>query len=252
MNHAPLSTVFIALAAGAAGALVATLLRDEPVASDSGAASAQHAQRNSAAGPQPASAADEGWRVALAGLSRDLAGLTERIEQLERRPEPQPRVALAAPAAAEEDAQAQTAVRELAPEQVQESVATALENLRAQERAQAEQQRQQRELERVEERLARLGERLELSPAQTGDLRALMLRQERERDELERLRDEGADREQRRAAAEELRKRTDAEYARILTPAQLESYKKLSSERGGDRGRAGRGANAGGGGRRGG
>lgn len=236
MKHSLLSIVLVALVAGAVGALCTSLLSSD--ATSTSTASAPAAPDVAARAPRStadANEADPRLAVLVEALAANVERLAARVEELERRPEPDVRVARA-PAPSDDSAKLSAA---LAPQVVQESVVQALEDIRAQERAKAEAQRQQRELERIDERLTRLNEQLGLSPSQSSSLRALMLAQNQQRDELERQRDDGLDREQRRAAAEQLRLRADVDLARILTPEQLTTYRELNASRNDTRGRRG-------------
>ncbi len=249
-------TALIAALTGAAGALAVTAFTMAPQTTTANNAAASPSQASSPAA-RSAEVAAAPVADALALLSNDVARLAARVEELERRSEPETRIALASPRERDANSAAGSAKATLAPEVVQESVATALDAIRAEERAKAEAERQKRELERLEERLARLNERLGLSPDQTNMMRALMLAQNTQRDELERMRTQGVEREQRRVVAEDMERRRTIELARILSTEQLAGLREFESGRGDDRGRArrpntGGDANTGGRGRRGG
>lgn len=249
-------TAVIGALTGAAVALAVTafsLAPQAPLVAERAASQPSSASPATRAGES----SSPGVAEALAVLSDEVSKLAARVEQLERRPEPDARVELSAARALDPNTTAGQGETALAPQVVQESVAAALETIRADERAKAEAERQQRELERIEERLTRLNERLALSPDQTNMMRALMLAQNTQRDELERMRDQGVEREQRRIAAEEAERRRDVELTRILTPEQLAGLREMEAGRGDERGRSRRGnaganGNSGGGGRRGG
>lgn len=256
MNRSLLPIVLTALGGGACGAMLTLAFSDRaaPQTASSAAPSLDADARSEFSGANDSRERD---RVALAMLSDEVNKLAARVEQLERRPEPDARVELSAARALDPNTTAGQGETALAPQVVQESVAAALETIRADERAKADAERKQRELERIEERLTRLNERLALSPDQTNMMRALMLAQNTQRDELERMRGQGVEREQRRIAAEEAERRRDVELTRILTPEQLAGLREMEAGRGDERGRSRRGnaganGNSGGGGRRGG
>lgn len=236
-------TAVIAALIGAATALAVTSLFTSPPPPP-GEFAAKTSQPASPASRSDAGAATD-VALALEALSSDVRELTARVESLERQPAPDTRVALSRSPELDMDVAARSSEAALAPEAVQESVAAALETIRADERAKAEVEREQRELERLEERLTRLNERLGLSPDQTNMMRALMLAQNTQREELDRLREQGVEREQRRLVAEEAERRRTVELARILTPEQLASLRELESNRGDDRGRTRRGSPSG-------
>ncbi len=237
-------TAVIAASIGAAAALAVTSLSLTPLPSQPSEFAANAMQPASPASRSGAGAATD-VALALEALSSDVRELSARVEALERQPAPDTRVALSRSPELDVDVAARSSEAALAPEAVQESVAAALETIRADERAKAEAEREQRELERLEERLTRLNERLGLSPDQTNMMRALMLAQNTQREELDRLREQGVEREQRRLVAEEAERRRNVELARILTPEQLAGLRELESNRGDDRGRTRRGSPSG-------
>lgn len=186
---------------------------------------------------------------ALSEASRELRA---RIEGLERRPVAEARV----PVVAEEARplllpQPEAAVRPelgLPSEVLLERVEEALGRIREEERAEEERRDEERRAERLEERLARLSDELGLAPHQVRDLRTLWLAQEQGRDELRRALEDSGDRDAYREARKDQRKANDEALARILTPAQLEDYRKREQQRDAaqtrdrTRGRGGRGA----------
>mgnify|MGYP001356559128 CR=1 FL=1 len=242
MKNTLLSSALVAALVGAASALlVHSFVADERSAPDSAHPASAHGSPASAS-LQAASAGSAELARQLRTLEVEHSELVARLEALERRPEPEARVALAPARSAEATRSTDGDAAALAPEVVQESVVQALETIRAEERAEAARAREERELERMEERLARVSEQLGLAPGQTNDLRALMQRQRTEREALEAQREAGADRETYRAAVEEHRKRELAALTAILTPEQFETYQKRETARGDDRGRGRRGS----------
>jgi hypothetical protein len=242
MKNTLLSSALVAALVGAASALlVHSFVADERRAPESAHPAPAH---GSLAGASLQAASTDSTELArqLRTLEAEHGELVARLEALERRPEPEARVALAPARASDSASNAKVDAAGLAPEVVQESVVQALESIRAEERAEAARAREQRELERIEERLTRASEQLGLAPGQTNDLRALLLRQRAEREALEAQREAGADRETYRAAVEEQRKRELAVLTSILTPAQFEAYQRRETARGDDRGRGRRGS----------
>lgn len=174
----------------------------------------------------------------IESLEGDNRALRARVEALESRPAPDARQ----PVSAAQDPAAATASRStdgaagLSPAVLQQEVEHALASIRSEERAEAEQRRVERESARMEQRLQRLTEQLALSPHQVADMRAHMLAQDAARQELERMRDEGADRETYRSARDEQREAERAQLARILSAEQLQALREHAGGRGDDSG----------------
>lgn len=220
MKNLLLTTVSIAaVAGGVSAALVGLWLAPE-------------APRSAAARPvEPASVqgADDGeLRRALEQLALENQALAARLEALEQRPQPAPRAELvaSAPVAVERTAAVPGAEpgSMLPASELPDTVRATLEEIRAEERAAEQAEREAREAVRREERLARLQEELGLSNGQVTDLRTWMIEARAAREDLERQRDEGGDREALRTARAELRTRDEASLQRILTPAQFQAW----------------------------
>ena len=154
--------------------------------------------------------------------------LLARVEQLENRPLAPARSEFAAVAPpserrAEESIGDDTRSMLLSTE-LPASVRTALKDIRAEERAEEERQREVREAARREERLVRLQQELGLSNPQVTDLRTWMIDSRTARQELERQRDAGGERELYKSERQAQRERDDANLQRILTPAQYQAW----------------------------
>lgn len=245
MNPSILKVSLVAAVAGAAAAGVTTLALTRSEVADTAANAVAPPE---AAGPRQ----DEGLLAEVDALSAENRELRARIEALESRPIPDARTAIepsvgqlpTSVAAAQGDASSAA----LPQAEFQARVAAAIEAIRTQERAEAARERDERELARMEERLTEMTERLALSPGQVKDMRAFMLAERDARAELDRLRDQGADREAYRLAREDQRKREVAELTRILTPDQYKTLQERErrDERGGPPSGRGQGGGRGG------
>lgn len=234
------TVVVAALAGGASAALVLALgSPSAPAPADS----------LSASSPSVASPSDDvaALRDEITALEIESNELRQRLSELEDRADFSARSAvaptdeLATQVAAKLSADGATP----APSALKTEVAQALEQLRADERAEAARAREQRELQRMEERLTDLRERLGLSPTQENDLRALLLAERAAEAEYDLQRDAGTSRDSLRAVREQQRKDHVAKLTAILSPEQYESYRQRDNRRGGDTGATGN--NAGGG-----
>jgi len=235
MKHASLLTLPIAALTGFASAWIATGLR----ASEAPRRAPESAQ--SSVAPTPAET--ERLARALEALQLEGQALRARLEALENRPEPAARLALepaAAPTTLSPDASDSAAAVPLTflSAELPETVRATLEEIRAEERAAEGAEREAREAARREERLARLQQELGLTNAQVTDLRTWMIEARTAREELERQREEGGDREAFRSARTELRTRDEATLQGILTPAQFQAWQERENR---DEERAGRG-----------
>lgn len=234
MKHVSLLTVVIAAVTGSASAWLAIGLR----ASEAPRRATESAQSSVAATP----AESEHLVRALEALQLEGQALRARIEALEQRPEPAARLALepaATPTTSSAGASGSAAAVPLAlSSELPETVRAALEDIRAEERAAEEAEREAREAARREERLARLQEELGLSNGQVSDLRTWMIEARAAREELERQREAGGDRQTFRTARAELRTRDEASLQRILSPAQYQAWQEREA-RDDERGRRG-------------
>ena len=104
--------------------------------------------------------------------------------------------------------------------------------LTPEQRAEAQRLRREARAERVERRVTRMEERLELSPAQTNRVRAILRREAARRDSAD---GERPTREERRATRQSVRAEIDA----VLTPAQRARAEELREERRAERGERG-------------
>lgn len=244
MKHVSLLTVVIAAVTGFASAWIVADLR----ASEAPRRAPESAQSSGAATP----AETERLVRALEALQLEGQALRARIEALEQRPEPAARLALEPAAAPTTSAPGATDPAAAVPlallsTELPETVRATLEEIRAEERAAEQVEREAREAARREERLARLQEQLGLSNGQVSDLRTWMIEARTAREELERQREQGGDREALRTARAELRTRDEASLQRILTPAQFQAWQERESRddereaRGERQGRADRG-----------
>lgn len=236
MSNSLLPTLLLATAAGAVSALVVTSL------SGSDAPAATAASAGPGAGASLTAAGNT--EAELVSLRAENQELRVRIEALESRPAGESRAAVqpsveelaAAVAEVQSSAGAPTTPRDDA---MYTQVEAALEAIRETERAEAAKEREQRELDRMEERLTQMAERLGLTPAQTNDMRGLLLQQEQIEDDLRAQREAGMERDAYRVARDQAREAERAELARILTPEQLQQYD-ARNDRGNDRGSDGR------------
>jgi len=188
--------------------------------------------------PSRVAAQDARFDALLAQLrSLEVANddLRARIHALEARPSDDARVQVA-----ESETPRPEELAALPPEEVHATVAKALEDLRANEKAEAQRVREQREAERLEERLKRMSDQLGLSPAQVADIRALLVAQRDARDDLEQRRESLGSRDAYRTERDALRELEEESLARILTPTQLESYRGRDARRDDPRGRSNR------------
>jgi uncharacterized membrane protein YgcG len=232
MSNSLLPTLLLATAAGAVSALVVTSLSgsDAPAAQAVGAASAEGVSQSVAGSTE----------AELVSLRAENQELRVRIEALESRPAGESRAAVqpsveelaAAVAEVQSNAGATATPRDDA---MYTQVEAALESIRETERAEAAKAREQREVERMEERLTQMAERLGLTPAQTNDMRGLLLQQEQIEDDLRAQREAGMERDAYRVARDQAREAERAELTRILTPEQLQQYD-ARNDRGNDRG----------------
>jgi uncharacterized membrane protein YgcG len=232
MSNSLLPTLLLATAAGAVSALVVTSLSgsDAPAAQAAGAASADGVSQSVAGSTE----------AELVSLRAENQELRVRIEALENRPAGESRAAVqpsvedlaAAVAEVQSNAGATATPRNDA---MYTQVEAALESIRETERAEAAKAREQREVDRMEERLTQMAERLGLTPAQTNDMRGLLLQQEQIEDDLRAQREAGMERDAYRVARDQAREAERAELTRILTPEQLQQYD-ARNDRGNDRG----------------
>ena len=242
MNPSILTVSLVAAVAGAAAAGVVTLAL---APSDAATPADNAVTLTEAASPRQGT----DLVAELDELASENRELRARIEALESRPmsdartliEPSDGQHSAAIAAAQGGASALG----VPPAEIQAQVATAIEAIRTQERAEAARAREQRELQRMEERLTDLRERLGLSPTQENDLRALLLADRAAEAEYDRQREAGMSRDALRVVREQQRTEQQAQLAKILTPEQLANYRQRDNRRGGDAGTTGN--NAGGG-----
>lgn len=174
----------------------------------------------------------------LAAANRELRA---RLDELEHRAAPLPRVPVADFASKEELEALRAEVRELVPELIQRTaaspgadvpepasfedrVAETLTAIRKQEKVTAVREKQEQRVARLDQDVARIDEWLQLDRRQTDELRTALLAQYERETELRRLWEEGVE--------DELlgeRKRSDLESFRsdlevFLTPAQLETF----------------------------
>lgn len=226
-------TVVVAALAGAASATLVLVL-----GSPSAPAAAEGSAATSPAVASPAGDV-EALQEQLTALEIESRELRQRLSELEDRADLSARTSAGAPAdelAAQVAAKLSADGATPAPAALKTEVAQALEQLRADERAEAARAREKRELQRIEERLVDLRTRLGLSPGQENDLRALLLAERAAEAEYDRQRDAGASRDSLRAVREQQRTEQQAQLAKILTPEQLESYRQRDNRRGGDAG----------------
>lgn len=229
------TVVVAALAGGATAALVLTL------GSPSSPAPAEGSAATSAAVASP-SGDVEALQEQITALEIESRELRQRLAELEDRADLSARTSAGAPP---EELAAQVAAKlsadgaTPAPSALKTEVAQALEQLRADERAEAARAREQRELQRIEERLTDLRTRLNLSPAQENDLRALFLAERTAEAEYDRQREAGTSRDALRDVREQQRKDFTAKLTTILSPEQYESYRQRDNRRGGDAGATG-------------
>jgi hypothetical protein len=227
------TVVVAALAGAASAALVLTLGTPAPPAP---------ADSLSASAPSVAGSSDEvaALRDELAALEIESHELRQRLAELEDRADLSSRSTVPpATDALTSQVASQLSSDGSAPAALKTEVALALEQLRADERAEAARAREQRELQRIEERLTDLRTRLNLSPAQENDLRALLLAERAAEAEYDRQRDSGASRDSLREVREQQRKDHVAKLTTILSPEQYESYRQRDNRRGGDAGATG-------------
>jgi len=237
MSSQRIETALIAALIGAgAAALTAQFVRPQAGRERGASPAAPLVSSETAARPD-----DLAEEVRLLALENER--LRTRIEALESRPVPATRIPIEERPVAPELAASgpRTATEPLSPEFLSH-VELALDQLRDEERAEAERARAEREAARLEERLARLTEDLGLSQPQVREMRRYLFDREDRRDELRRVREESDDREAYRQARELARADGRAELERILSPAQVEAYLSREDERDGERddGRRGR------------
>ena len=217
--------VACAAASGAIGAVVATIV---------------------AAPPPPVAAAVEQRVQPNAALEREIAALRESNKDLARRIEmledhaAEPRdetreVVVPPPSPAEEKADQELKGLAAAlnnpgapvPPQFRATVGEALKSIREDEDRERRDRAAQIAATRIEDRLNDLTQKLGLAPSQTKELRDLFTTQTAKREEIWRSVQQSGDFSNARDVAREMRESMDQGLAQILTPAQLEEYKKL-------------------------
>ncbi|MDP6537931.1 MAG: hypothetical protein QF903_13945 [Planctomycetota bacterium] len=237
-----LPTILVGLVAGAAGAMLSTAIggspasdTSEPVVLDDGGADLERM---------------------IASLQEENEVLSRRVFDLEQAPPPAA-VRSAAPLEATEeqretDERLRAVVAALAdpdapmPPEWRESVGLALQDIRAAEEAERAEERRLRAEERMDQRMEELSIKLGLDTYQSGRMRVVLTEESLARDELRTVMRESGDWASARSAMTELRDKTNASLAEVLTPQQLETYQADQSAAWGRFG-SGRGGRGGGG-----
>ncbi|MCA8979535.1 MAG: hypothetical protein KDC14_05880 [Planctomycetes bacterium] len=215
--------ITIALVAALAGAAGATLAH-ELLPARAGASADAHA---ALVEPDAEPAEDFGARL------RDIE---QRIATLELRPAPSLRqVAVAEPVAvgvaAESARPERTAAEALSEPELREQVEEALAVIREEERVAREQEKEQKRIEQFELQLEKVSTALGLGTDQVNDLRTLYEAQRLAKLDLQRMWDEGFDRELVAQTKDDNAARFRTELERILTPAQLDEFDVLNGNR---------------------
>jgi hypothetical protein len=232
-----LAAAVIAAVAGVGASLAARAFVDAPGRETEPRAAAREPAPDSA---REAGAAEEARR-ALDDLRMENSALAERIAALEARlaEVASTRTPLAAePGPVASDGELSGSIAELAaaqgvavtPEFVA-SVGQALETIRAREEAEREQRRKELQAQRIEDRLAKLQQELGLSNRQVSDMRTVLAAQDDKRETLfasmrDSMGDPRGDPGQAREGFRAIRDETIASLQTILTPEQLEGYKR--------------------------
>lgn len=220
--------------AGLAGALAAQALSPAPRPADPGPAT-----RTAAVVPQT----DE-----LAGLRLQIEGLRQANERLEGRiaalqlGQGGARTSASA-AETEELAALRNEMADLIfalrtpdappPASLRTAVRRTLEDVREEEERQRQLEREQERVQRLDQRIDRLAGELQLAPYQLADFRKAMVESEARREATMALMRDGGDWTVARDAMRDLREQTQATFAGILSPDQLERFGELANPRGG-------------------
>ena len=231
MKNLSFAALFTVLAGVCATALVVTFLM---VRDDVAEARAHETGAQPLAGAGPGAEQLEELERRLEALVFENRALTQRVEELEARPAPSPRSPVGGFVTREEFEALVSELRgtddtDPAPEPIDElfesRVATALGEIRKQERVDAVETYQAARVERIDADVAKLGEWLELDAVQERGMRTALLAQYDRESELTRLWKAGeTDDEElgriKRADREEFR----ADLAEILSVEQLDTF----------------------------
>lgn len=193
-------------------------------------------ERPVAAAPMKASMSETlepGLLALLDEQARELELLRARIEELEGRP-PESIGPLRLPIESMVEkgvplAQARPAALSSGelPATFVADVDAALQQIRDEERREAEAQRYEAQLEGIDRRLEKLAERIGLSGYQVDEMRDLLRKQAATAYELKQRREETEDKKLYKEQRKALEKETKAALATILTPEQLEDYQRI-------------------------
>ncbi|MED6335645.1 MAG: hypothetical protein VYE81_09610 [Planctomycetota bacterium] len=245
MQNPIISTILVGFVAGAAGAMLSTLIVEpatsegDPIVLDDNAGDLERR---------------------FDSLQRENEALSRRLLDLEQAP---PRLAAERSAAPLEmtdeeraaDEQLRAVVAALTnpdapmPKEWRDSVNLALKDIRAEEDADRDEQRRIRAEDRMEERMVELSQKLGLDTYQSGQMRQILTEESLARDEMRTAIRESGDWASARDQWTGLREKTNESLSRVLTPQQVEAYQADQSTRWG---RFGGGGNTGGGPRSGG
>lgn len=215
--------ITIALVAALAGAAGATIAHE--LLPDRAAGSAQQ---------QPASIEPEA--EPQADLRVQLDRIEQRIAALELRPTSTARV-VASSQEKPEDVEtlplgaALTTSGAISEPVLQDQVAQALERIRERERFEREQAQEQERVEQLDRQLEKLQAALGLGHDQVNEMRTLYENQRQAKIDLQRMWEDGFDRELVAQSKNDSAARYRAELERILTPEQLESFELMYDQK---------------------
>lgn len=240
MKNPILSMTLVGFVAGAAGAMLSTLIagpatsEGDPIVLDDNAGDIERR---------------------FDSLQRENEALSRRLLDLEQA---SPRLAAERSAAPLEmtdderaaDEQLRAVVSALTnpdtpmPQEWRDSVNLALKDIRAEEDAERDEQRRIRAEDRMDERMVELSQKLGLDTYQSGQMRQILTEESLARDEMRTAIRESGDWTSARDMWTGLREKTNESLSLVLTPQQVEAYQADQSTRWG---RFGGGGNTGGG-----
>jgi hypothetical protein len=240
MKNPIISTILVGLVAGAAGAMLSTLIAEpatsegDPIVLDDSAGDLERR---------------------FDSLQRENEALSRRVFDLEKAPQSSVAERSAAPLEMTDeeraaDEQLRAVVAALTnpdtpmPQEWRDSVNLALMDIRADEDAERDEQRRIRAEDRMDERIVELSQKLGLNTYQSGQMRQILTEESLARDEMRSAIRESGDWTSARDMWTGLREKTNESLSLVLTPQQVEAYQADQSTRWG---RFGGGGNTGGG-----
>lgn len=244
LNGSIFALVLVALGAGAAAA-VATSVLLEP------RKSSEPVERAATPGQSHATTDTSALAASIESLRTENAMLLQRLDQLDERISlglsAREAVAQAEPLEAEGSIATREMAEEVAamldggsgplPPAFVASVGQALGEIRAEEERLREIERKERQAQRLEERLVTLRDELGLSGFQVSEMRGVLVLQDDKRNALRSAAREGADRQVMFEGYRNIQQETYTALGSVLSPEQLDSFKKTEeNEFGGGRG----------------